>query len=441
MPKLTKRLTDTLARKLPTPAAGYEIHWCGDDPGFGCRVTAAGARAWVMERRVDGKTVRRTLGKASGAAAISSDAARRLKIDVSSELQQGTDRLEHRRAEAKRERAEAVTLADAIKTYVEKKQRADGLALKDRTKADYLAAVQPGKTRRDGSPTHDGWLYPLAAKSIHKITAQDIRDVHAGALKRGKRSAAYAMQVLRAVLNWHGISVAGSPFGKEVAGRDRIVIPGAKSDRRPIPLERLGAWWRAACEAGRGGDVGGSVEAAAYFRFKLLTGLRDGEGKGNKHSNGILVRDVDLAGQRIKLPDTKNRHDHYVLLSRQAFEIVKQQAQGKKPNALLFPVGDPRKTLDAINTAAGTNIPPKGTRSTFASIADELVSSTTVKAMMNHLDGKDVTTTHYIFKDDATLRAGWQAVADFIEARANDKPLDQAPALAVGQALSETVAT
>ena len=418
MPKLARRLTDSVARKLPQPAVGYEIHWCSDDAGFGCRVTSAGARAWVMERRVDGKTVRRTLGKASGAAAISSDAARRMKVDVSSELQQGTDRLEQKREDAKREKADALTLAEALKAYVSKKQRADGLPLKDRTKADYLAMVQPGKIRRDGSATLAGCLYGLANKSIYRITAKDIRDAHSDSLKRGKRSAAYAMQVIRAVLNWHGVSVPENPFGKEVAGRDRIVIPGAKADRRPIPLERLGAWWRAACQAGKGGDVGGSVEAAAYYRFKLLTGLRDGEGKGNKYSDGILVRDVDLTGQRIRLSDTKNRQDHYLLLSRQAFEIVKAQAAGKKPGELLFPVGDPRKTLDAINNEAGAKIPPKGTRSTFASIADELVSSTTVKAMMNHLDGKDVTTTHYIFKDDSTLRAGWQAVADFIESRA-----------------------
>ncbi|KWW37657.1 tyrosine-type recombinase/integrase [Cupriavidus metallidurans] len=431
MPKLTKRLTDSLARKLPLPAEGYEIHWCADDPGFGCRVTAAGARAWIMERRVDGKTRRRTLGKASGAAAISSDAARRLKIDVSSELQQGTDRLEDKRAAAKQEKAEAVTLAAALKTYVEKKQRAkDGLALKERTKAHYLAMVRPGKIKRDGSPALDGWLYPLANKSIHKITAQDIRDVHAELQKRGKRLAAYAMQVLRAVLNWHGIKVPDNPLGLDVAGRDRIVIPGPKSDKRPIPLERLGAWWRAACDAGMGGEVGGGAEAAAYYRFKLLTGLRDGEGKGDKYSDGVRVRDVDFAGQRIRLPDTKNRQDHYLMLSRQAFEIVKQQAKGKKPTELLFPVGDPRKTLDAINKAAGTNIPPKGTRSTFASIADELVSSTTVKAMMNHLDGKNVTTTHYIFKDESTLRAGWQAVADFIESRAaTDKAKGQEVAI------------
>ena len=56
-----------------------------------------------------------------------------------------------------------------------------------------------------------------------------------------------------------------------------------------------------------------------------------------------------------------------------------------------------------------------GLRATFASIAQELVSSAPLKRMMNHAGAGDVTLGRYVAKSEAQLRAGWQAVADFVE--------------------------
>ena len=140
----------------------------------------------------------------------------------------------------------------------------------------------------------------------------------------------------------------------------------------------------------------------------LLTGARGGEVKA------LRVRDVDLAGARLVLRDTKNRTDHTVLLSTQAAAIVAHHVKGKKPGALLFDVSDPRKALVTINAAAGTDVRPHGLRSTFASVAEELVSAYTLKRMLNHAEAGDVTGAHYVGKSETQLRAGWQAVADLI---------------------------
>lgn len=421
VPKLDKRLTDTLAKKLPIPSSPYEIFWCGDDPGFGCRVTSAGSRAWVMERRVDRKTVRRTLGKVTGANGITAEVARKLKINVSSELQQGVDRSADSREAVKTEKKHALTLAQALRDYVDKKRRAkDGLALKDRTKADYLAMIEEGKTRQDGSQMAGGELFPLAQRSIHKIAGADIRHLHAALMKRGARRATYAMQVLRAVMNWQGVTVPDNPLGKEVAGRDRIVLASTAGRPKPIPPEYLGAWWRAACAIGD--EAEGLRLASDYYRFRLLTGCRGVEILGDDHGNEpIRVQDVDVVGARIHLPDTKNRTDHVLLLSKQALEIVKRNVEGRAPGDRLFALGDPRKTLRAINVAAGMAplaCQGHGLRATFASVAEELVSQYTLKRMMNHADSGDVTGSHYIGKGEAQLRAGWQVVADFIESQA-----------------------
>lgn len=424
MPKLTKRLTDSVARALPAPERSYQIYWCRDTEGFGVRVTAGGARAWIMERRVNGETKRRTLGAADGRGAISSDAARKLMITRSSELQQGTDQVEIRRAEAKQERLN-VTLAEAVRQYTEGKRRGkDGLPLKARTKADYLAMVEAGGTTKDGKPRADGELYPLATRTITRFSGEDMRKLYEQLQKRGQRRATYAMQVLRAVLNWHGVAVPGNPLGKDVPGRDRIVLPPTVGKPNPIPPERLGAWWRAACAAGRDGAPG-RVDSADYVRFVLLTGVRSGESAGSEYVDGILVRDLDIVGGRVTLPDTKNRRDHTLYLSRQALEIAKAHAKGKRAGARLFSTRDPGKTLDAICAAAG--VPRRGlhdVRKTFASIAEELVSGYTLKRMLNHSDTGDVTGAHYIGKGEAQLRAGWQAVADFVDEVSKRHPKD-----------------
>ena len=410
MPTLDKRLTDSIARAIPLPDAGEVLHWCPRTPGFGLRVSHTGVKAYVLERRVDGKTTRRTLGKATGAGAISADAARALQLTVSSELQQGVDRAAARREQRHEVKRDALTFGAALREYVTgKRRKKDGLALKARTQADYTAMIEPGGAAKDGKPFADGLLYSIADKPAHRITAKDIRTIHEAAAARSERQATYAMQVLRAVLNWHGIVVPDSPLGACTAGKDQIALPPTKGNPRPIPPEKLGAWWRAACAmAGHPGADG--------LRFALLTGSRPGEVFGDKYKNtGLTVADVDMAGARAMLPDTKNRKDHSIMLSTQALELVKPHLVGKAPGARVFDVSHPRKALLKINAAAGCpDVTPHKLRHTFASVAAELVSAFALIKMANHADGGNVTAQHYVATSDAQLRVAWQSVADHI---------------------------
>ncbi len=425
--RLTARLTDSRMRALPPPAAGYALHWCPDTPGFGVRVSANGSKAWIAERRVNGKTTRRTLGRAAGRGAISCDVARGLAREVWGELERGIDRAAERRAarEASKVQAEvdALTLAVAVREYVAGKRRGkDGLPLKARTQADYVAMIEPGRVSKDGKPFADGLLYSLADVPLRAIAADQLRDLHGDIATRSQRQADYAAQVFRAVANWHGVRIEGSPFDKATPGRDRIVLKPSKGNPSPIPPERLGAWWRAA--TGRAGSP-----SADGLRVALLTGARPGEVFGSTHAPGLLVRDVDLAGGRMTLVETKNRADHAVLLSRQALAILKAhieprmvdaKARGPKAVAALqasrvFDVSDPGKMLDAINAEAGTRgVSAHRLRHSFASTAEDLVTAGALKAMLNHSAGADVTQAHYLGRSEAKLRAAWQAVADAI---------------------------
>ncbi len=54
------KLTDTIVKRLPKPAKGNKITYDAEVAGFGCRVTAAGARAFVLNYRTRSRHEHRT---------------------------------------------------------------------------------------------------------------------------------------------------------------------------------------------------------------------------------------------------------------------------------------------------------------------------------------------------------------------------------------------
>jgi integrase len=402
------KLTAGRIRDFVLPADAQQAFlWDIDARQLAVRATAK-VKAYIFQARLsDGTEIRITIGDVRD---WSIDQAREEARRLQTIIDLGQDPREIKAEQAAEESAASkkaeTTLAAAIKDYVANKRRAkDGLALKERTVADYCGMVAEPRQLENGTMTVAGALFPLAKKSIYSISAEDIREAHAAVMKRSERQAAYAMQVLRAVFNWHGVKVPDNPLSKDVAGKKRIVIPQAKATGNPIPPERIGAWWRAVEQAA-------NPESRDYLKFLILTGCRVSE------PLSILVEDCDLMAGRVVLRDTKNRKDHTILLSRQAAEIVERNITDKKPTATLFELDNCKKTIATIERRCGAAFRLKDLRPTFASIAEELVSAYTLKVMVNHANTGDVTGTNYVRKGETALRAGWQAVADLIESKA-----------------------
>jgi hypothetical protein len=88
------------------------------------------------------------------------------------------------------QRKDGLTLKKALQDYVENKRRAkDGLALKARTRSDYLAMVEPTRTTEKGTRQAAGFLHPIAGKALSELTASDIREAYDAAAKNGWRGA------------------------------------------------------------------------------------------------------------------------------------------------------------------------------------------------------------------------------------------------------------
>jgi hypothetical protein len=221
------KLTDALAKSLPSPAVGivkakYWIYWDESESNFGLQVYESGKRSWILQcYGPDKKQVKRVLGNANA------DDIRYMKVRdaiVEKRKQEGMilggkdqvkldKKARHEKKAiqvmvAEQQKVDAETLAVVLREYVDKKRKSGGLLLKERTKADYLAMIKAGGFKVNGDKKTDGELYGLANKPIKSITGDDIRSIYSELQKRGRgkeRRATYAMQVLRAVMNWSGI--------------------------------------------------------------------------------------------------------------------------------------------------------------------------------------------------------------------------------------------
>lgn len=412
-----KKVISNLVKQAALPASGYTLHFDTDQKHFGIRVSANGSASWILERRINKKPVRRTLGSATGAQAMSYKLAIAEFNIINGKLEEGRDEVAERKAEKAAEKAipTSITFGQALNDYVDRKIRQkDDKALKARTKDDYLSFIAAPTALKNGKVTRAGMLYALADIPLNQITADDIRAVHAAAVLRckgeNKRRANYAMTILRAILRWHGTHIEDNPLSIETAGAKRVTIKPARSAKNPIKLKQVGAWWQAA------GDARSTVASDA-LKAMLLSGCRPGELTGK---DALRVRHVDLKAGTFQLPDPKNRRPHVVYCSTQLLEILKRNVADKKPDALVFDVVDTGKSFTTICTAAGlaeSRHVPSDLRATFASIAATLVPAAVLKVMMNHIGQGDVTSDHYVEIEEEQLRAGWQAVADRIEAQ------------------------
>ena len=63
---MSHRLSDAIVKSLPVPADGNRIAYNSEVKGFGCRVTAAGSRAFILNYRTRaGRERRYTIGSFS----------------------------------------------------------------------------------------------------------------------------------------------------------------------------------------------------------------------------------------------------------------------------------------------------------------------------------------------------------------------------------------
>ncbi|MDQ3521142.1 MAG: integrase family protein, partial [Gemmatimonadota bacterium] len=154
-----QRLTDRLVRELPVPASGARITYDAEMPGFGARVTAGGARAYVLNYRVAGRERRYTIG---GAAEWKAAAARVFAGSLKARIRLGHDPL----AELQQHRSEP-TVSDLCDVFI----------------ADYFVRLRPATTKLyraaiEGTRNSKGIRLHFRHARVAGVTHADLEGYH-----------------------------------------------------------------------------------------------------------------------------------------------------------------------------------------------------------------------------------------------------------------------
>ncbi|WP_332855161.1 tyrosine-type recombinase/integrase [Duganella sp. S19_KUP01_CR8] len=249
------------------------IMWDAKTPGLGLRITAAGARSYIFETRLQGKTLRITIGDVRTWTVAKAQAeATRYKAQTD----QGIDPREVRasqRAQADaaqlETRRQAVTLESAWPVYLAARKSKWG----DRTYTDHVKlADKGGQTKKRGKgETGAGPLAALLPELLTDLTGERIaRWLNDEAASR-PTSAALSYRLLRGFIRWSADIPEYSglvPSDAYTARAVRDALPKVKTKEGDcLQREQLKDWFTAVCKIG-------SPVISTYLQALLITGAR-----------------------------------------------------------------------------------------------------------------------------------------------------------------------
>ena len=306
-PDLAERvnLTAGAIERLTCPAGKQQAFMRDSEaPGLRVRVTAAGAKSFVYEAKLNRQTIRRTIGDVKlWSIEQARTEARRLAVV----LDGGQDPREIERqqqaakaAERAAETAQAVTVGEVWASYLEARRPRWG----ERHYSEHLLLVKPGglaSKRAAGGVTAPGILHPLVHLPLRDLTAPTIEAWAERETQTRPAAARLAWRCLKAFLSWcaeqpeYAPVLASANPAKTKKARESLGKPGVKQDA--LLKEQLPAWFAAV------GQQQNPV-VAAYLQTLLLTGARAGEVLGlrwddvNIKWRGLTIRDK-VEGTRV----------------------------------------------------------------------------------------------------------------------------------------------
>lgn len=268
------------------------IYWDAKTPGLGLRVTAAGSKAYIFETRLNGQTIRMTIGDPRNWSIRNAQAeASRLKVMTDQGIDPRQVIAEQKAAkEAKaaamreQEARETATVADAWKDYVTERSAAmsDGKPVwGDRHKAHHAYFVQAGGVKRkrgtrpgESKKTRPGVLVPLLKLRLAALDAKTIATWLDKEAKQAPTTAAQAFRALRAFLTWcakHETYSAAVQAGacQSDSVKNKVPSPKVKKDDS-LRRAQIKPWFEAVRKIG-------NPVISAYLQGLLLTGARRNE--------------------------------------------------------------------------------------------------------------------------------------------------------------------
>ncbi|KQY00240.1 preprotein translocase [Massilia sp. Root133] len=286
------------------------IYWDGKTPGLGLRVTAKGAKSYIFETTLNGKTLRITIGdvrtwsisqaqaKATAYKAQTDsgiDPRKVLAEQVAAEKAAEVARAKAEEAEAAAAIRNAVTLGDIWPEYIADRMTTRTGGWSDHHVRAHKQMMQEGgqPVKRGSKLTQPGPLFSLAGVRLVDLTSDRIERWAKEEAKHRPSSARLAWRLLKACMNWcsehktYSSMVAANPT-KSARAREALGKPKVRND--VLQREMLAPWFSAVRKIS-------NPVISAYLQCLLLVGPR------REELAQLRWADVDFQWSSMKLAD------------------------------------------------------------------------------------------------------------------------------------------
>ena len=307
MPKNTSRVRLTAGRVESfacPPDKSQAFLWDTEAPSLMLRATPTGRKTYAFEGRVNGSTIRISIGTAAD---WTLDAARKRAAELKQLTDSGQDprELERQQQAAKaaaqaKEAAQAVAAFEAWKVYMEERRPYWGVRHYEEHLRMSKAGGEKAKNRRK-TITQPGPLHPLLSIPLRELTTERVEQWAAQQAKTRPTVARLAWRMLKAFLNWcaehptYSQALTSANPAKTRKAREALGRPKVKQDA--LQREQLPAWFDAVRKLH-------NPVVAVYLQAVLLTGARPGEVLAirwedlNMQWRGLTIRDK-VEGERV----------------------------------------------------------------------------------------------------------------------------------------------
>ena len=403
--------------------------WCADVQGLAVRATNGSIRKrYVFESKVNGKTMRKTIGECTVWSIAEAQAeARRLQVELDNgkdPRQQERDRqtAELARLESAKQataarhlqdKLEAVTFGKAWTEYIaERKLAKEGKenSWSTRHYNDHVKLVHLGGIKRQRSEKLTE-AAPLAAfwhKRLVDITFDTVSEWADVEASRRPTQARLAFRLLRAFLSWcmkHKTykHIVKENSAKNEAARKRLGKPQKKDDA--LQREQLSAWFVAVRQIN-------NPVIAAYLQTLLLTGRR------REQIAELRWADIDFQWNKITMSD-KTEHFPTIPLTPYIAYLLNSlprcnQYVFSSPTAKSGYLADPSTAHRKACAEACVNLTLHGLRRSFASLTEWIEMPQGISAQIQGHAPQGVREQNYIRRPLDLLRVWHVRIEEWI---------------------------
>ena len=359
---------------------GQSILWDGKSAGLGLRATAAGAKSYIFQTKLHGKTLRLTIGDVRTYTISKAQAeANRLKALTD----QGIDprelaksQKEESEAKAAEEKSKELLVSEVWSEYleyqkdkmkrphIERGKKWGARHLKDH---ENLSQAGGEERKRSKEKTKAGVLYPLMSMRMADITAEALKDWQKVEASTRANNARQGFEIFRAFWRWCSIrpEYANLINVNAVESKElRDEVPSRKSKRFDV-LDRaqLKPWFKAVTSLN-------SPVAKAYLQALILTGAR------REEMANLQWADVDFQWNVLWLKDKVEEQGRKIPLTPYLRSLIEPLPRRNEwvfssPSSKEGRYIDPSVSHHRVLSLA--QLPPvtiHGLRRTFASLAE-----------------------------------------------------------------------